>query len=166
MLPKLWSASHVHHHWWKPHLLPRWHRQTDCLLGARQNYHQHWFIMTWCTILRFDIKNFYLVTPIERPDYVCIEISNIPQIFIDKYNLTQQNCNGWVYFEKFHGCYFLPQAGKLANYLLCKSLNKASYYEAATTPRLWHHKWLPILVVLIIHDFGIECLGDCHTYHM
>ena len=36
----------------------------------------------------FDVKNFYLGTPLDRPKYVRIKISDIPQEFIDEYNLT------------------------------------------------------------------------------
>ena len=39
-------------------------------------------------LIRFDIKSFYLETPIWRSEYVRIDISNIPQDFIDEYDLT------------------------------------------------------------------------------
>ena len=32
----------------------------------------------------FDIKNFYIQTPLDRPEYVRIKLANIPQDFIDK----------------------------------------------------------------------------------
>ena len=35
----------------------------------------------------FDISSFYLQTPIDRPEYVCINLSDIPQDFIDEYDL-------------------------------------------------------------------------------
>ena len=35
----------------------------------------------------FDILNFYLQTPLDRPEYVCINISDISQDFIDEYDL-------------------------------------------------------------------------------
>ena len=57
------------------------------------------------------------------------------------------------------GCYGLPQSGRLANDLLRTCLEKAGYYEAATTPGLWCHKWSPIQFVLLVYDFGIEYVG-------
>ena len=33
------------------------------------------------------------------------------------------------------------------------------YSEAATTPGLWKHTWLPIKFFLIVDDFGIEYIG-------
>ena len=35
----------------------------------------------------FEISNFYLQTPLDRPKYVRIKLSNIPKDFIDKYDL-------------------------------------------------------------------------------
>ena len=67
----------------------------------------------------FDIKNFYLQTPIDRPEYVHIKITDIPQDFIGKYNLKDfVDTNGWVYFEIRNGIYGLPQSGALVQALL------------------------------------------------
>ncbi len=35
-----------------------------------------------------DLKNFYLDTPMPDPKYVCIKLSDIPDKFIKKYNLS------------------------------------------------------------------------------
>ena len=45
----------------------------------------------------FDIENFYLSTPLGRPVYVKIQLSEIPQQFIKEYNLTIFAHKGWVY---------------------------------------------------------------------
>ncbi len=66
----------------------------------------------------FDLKNFYLGTPLDRPEYVRIKLADIPQEFIDEYNLTTYAHNGWIYFEITKGVYGIKQAGKLANNLL------------------------------------------------
>ena len=103
----------------------------------------------------FDLKQFYLQTPMERSEYVCIKLSDIPQELIEEYNLTQSVQNEWIYFEILHSCYGLPQSGRLANDLLRTRLEKAGYYEAATTTGVWSHKWRPIQFVLLVDDFGI-----------
>ena len=92
----------------------------------------------------FDLKNFYLQTPMDRSEYFCIKLSDIPQEFIDEYDLNEADQHGWIYFEILRGCYGLPQSGRLANDLLRTRLEKADYYESATTPGLWCHKWRPI----------------------
>ena len=55
----------------------------------------------------FDIYNFYLQTRLDRPEYVCIKLSDIPQDFIDEYDLLDSVQDGWVYFEINHGVYGL-----------------------------------------------------------
>ena len=47
----------------------------------------------------FDIENFFLSTPLDKPEYVKIQLSKIPQEFIDEYELTTFAHKGWVYFE-------------------------------------------------------------------
>ncbi len=89
------------------------------------------------------LKNFYLDTPMPKPEYVCIKISDIPNEFIDKYKLTGLDSDGWIYFKICQGCYGLPQAGILAKDLLHSHLEAKGFYEAASTPGLWCHKWRP-----------------------
>ena len=88
----------------------------------------------------FDVKNVYLDTPLEKPAHVRIKLTDIPQEFIDEYNLLKFEGNGWIYFEIIRGCYCLKQSGKLSNDLLCTRLEKANYYKKATTPGLRTHK--------------------------
>ena len=89
----------------------------------------------------FDIENFYLSTPLDKPEYVKTQLSKIPQEFIDEYDLNKFAHKGWVYFEIRRGCYGLPQLGILANNQLRMILKKEGYFEARTTPVLWRHKW-------------------------
>ena len=103
----------------------------------------------------FDIENFYLSTPLDRPEYVKIQLSKIPQGFIDEYDLTKFAHKGWVYFEIRRACYGLPQLGILVNKKLRIQSEKEGYYEARTTPGLWRHKWKPIQLFLILDDFGV-----------
>ena len=51
--------------------------------------------------------------PLNRPEYTRINLSDIPQELIDKYNLKNHACNGWVYFNIWKGVYGLSQSGKL-----------------------------------------------------
>ena len=94
----------------------------------------------------------------DRSEFVRIKLSDIPQELIKEYNLTQSVQNGWVYFEIIRGCYGLPQSCILVNDLLRTRLEKAVYYEAATTPGLWRHKWRPIQLFLLFY-FGIKYVG-------
>ncbi len=100
-----------------------------------------------------------------EPEYVCIKILNIPQEFIDKYKLTGLDRDGWIYFKIHQGCYQLPLAGILANNLLQSWLEARGFYEVASTPSLWCHKWRPIQFCLILDNIGIEYVGlEYFTY--
>ena len=56
----------------------------------------------------------------EDPEYLRIKIIDIPEELILEYGLTgMEDINGWIYLKFFRGCYGLPQAGILANNLLC-----------------------------------------------
>ena len=72
----------------------------------------------------------------------------------------------WVYFDILCGCYGLLQSGKLANDLLRTIMEDAKYYETATTPFLWRHKWRSIPFVLIVDDFGLEYVRNQDDDHL
>jgi hypothetical protein len=65
-----------------------------------------------------NVKNFYLNTPMDRPEYMRISIKNIPQEIIDEYQVQNLVHKGYVYCKIVKGMYGLPQAGRLANKLL------------------------------------------------
>jgi hypothetical protein len=113
-----------------------------------------------------DIKDFYLGTPMERYEYMQLPIALIPQEIVDKYNLTPLIHKGHVYLEIRRGMYGLPQAGILANQLLTKRLEPQGYYQCRHTPRLWRHKWRPILFSLVVDDFGVKYVGREHVDHL
>ena len=71
-----------------------------------------------------------------------------------------------MYFEISNGVYSLKQAGKLANNLLTTRLATHGYYQCATMPGLWRHKWRPIMFVLIVDDFGLEYCDRRHADHL
>ena len=102
----------------------------------------------------------------DRSEYVCIRIEDIPEEFIKEYNLVPMVHNGWIYFEIVRGCYGLPQSGMLVNNLLHTCLNKNGYFEATTTPGLWKHQWQPIQFCLIVDNFVIEYVGERHIHHL
>jgi hypothetical protein len=113
-----------------------------------------------------DLRNFYLNTPLGRPECVRIKLADILLEFIDNYKLNKLACDSWVYFKICHGMYGLPQAGILANNLLRDRLAKFDYFEAATTYGLWHHKWCPVMFALIINNLAIQYVGNAHLDHL
>ena len=60
----------------------------------------------------------------------------------------------------------LPQAGILANKLLCKRLKLHGYYECVNTAGLWCHETRPITFTLVVADFGVKYVGKEHADHL
>jgi len=51
-----------------------------------------------------DIANFYLMTPLRRPEYAKIRLSDIPEEIIEEYNLREKATpDGWVYIKVIKG---------------------------------------------------------------
>jgi hypothetical protein len=113
-----------------------------------------------------DLKNLYLNTPLDQPEYVRIKLADIPLKFIDEYKLNNIAPNSWIYFEMRRGMYGLPQAGILANKLLRDRLANFDYYKAATPPMLWRHKWRLVMFSLIVNNFAIQYIVDAHLEHL
>jgi hypothetical protein len=62
-----------------------------------------------------DIKDFYLRTPMRRPEYMRLKLTNIPDEMIEHYNLRElATPEGYVYCEVTKGMYGLPQLGIIA----------------------------------------------------
>jgi hypothetical protein len=63
----------------------------------------------------FDIKDFYLNTPMERYEYMRIPLHQIPPAIYKQYNLEEVAHNGFVQVKIRKGMYGLSQAGILAS---------------------------------------------------
>ena len=114
-----------------------------------------------------DLKDFYLITPMDRPEYLRMDIKLFPQDVIDQYKLNELVDNkGNVYIKCVRGMYGLPHAGIIAQNLLEERLAKHGYHQSKTTPGFWTHKWRPICFSLIVDDFGIKYVGKEHADHL
>ena len=113
-----------------------------------------------------DIANFYLKTPMKRPEFMRLPYHIIPQEIKTAYKLDALVEKGFVYVRITRGMYGLPQAGLIANELLKKRLAKAGYYDCQFTPGLWRHVWRPITFALVVDDFGVKFTGDVHANHL
>ena len=114
-----------------------------------------------------DIKNFYLNTPMDRPEYMRVHISQIPPAIVEHYNLTElADEEGYVYIQIDKGMYGLPQAGMLANKLLVKRLARHGYYPCRHTPGLWLHSTRSTKFALVVDDFLVEYVGKQNAEHL
>jgi hypothetical protein len=117
--------------------------------------------------MTIDIKDFYLMTPMERREYFRIKLELFPEDVIDEYNLRSLvDDKGYIFCEVQRGMYGLPQAGILAQEQLEIKLNKAGYTQSKITPGFWKHAWRPISFTLVVDDFGIKYVGKEHAEHL
>jgi len=117
--------------------------------------------------MTIDIKDFYLNTPMARPEYMRLKIDDMPDNVIKQYQLREKSTkDGYVYVEINKGMYGLPQAGIIAQQLLEKRLNAAGYHQSTITPGFWKHDWRPISFALCVDDFGVKYVGEEHAKHL
>ncbi|KAL7474383.1 hypothetical protein ACHAW6_000358 [Cyclotella cf. meneghiniana] len=106
-----------------------------------------------------DISNLYLITPLKRPEYAKVKMSDIPKEVIEHYNLHEKaTSDGFIYLKVGKGMDGLPQAGSLGHDLLKQRLNLAGYHQSKIAPGLWKHTTRNLSFVLVVDDFGIKYL--------
>jgi len=75
-----------------------------------------------------NIKDFYLMTPMDRYEYFRRKLELFPEDIIKEYGLRDKvDSDANVFCEVQRGMYGLPQAGIIAQNLLTKRLHKAGY---------------------------------------
>ena len=117
--------------------------------------------------LGLDLKDFYLNTPLARPEYLRLRLANFPEDVIEHYNLRDKvDAKGMVYVKCMKGMYGLPHAGIIAQELLTERLEAAGYYQSDKTPGFWRHQTRPICFTLIVDDFGVKYVGKEHVQHL
>eukprot|EP00804_Cyclotella_cryptica_P006226 CCRYP_020767-RA/>CCRYP_020767-RA protein AED:0.16 eAED:0.16 QI:0/0/0/1/1/1/2/0/846 len=117
--------------------------------------------------MTIDIKDFYLNTPMVRPEYMRLKLSDIPDHIIKLYKLDKLvTTDGYVYVLIQKGMYGLPQAGIIAQQLLEKRLALKGYHQSSITPGFWKHDWRPISFTLCVDDFGVKYVGIKHAQHL
>ena len=77
-----------------------------------------------------DVRDFYLSNQMDRDEYIMIQISMIPQDFVEKYNLAEKSHNGYIYTRVTKGIYGPPQAGRIAHDALLKHLETYGYHPS------------------------------------
>jgi Reverse transcriptase (RNA-dependent DNA polymerase) len=106
----------------------------------------------WLTI---DIKDYYLNTPLPRPEYLRISSKFLPSAVIQQHNLQQFLHNDTVLFQVNKGMYGLPQAGLLAQQRLITHLASHGYNQTDTTC-LFRHVSNGTVFSLVVDDFGVK----------
>lgn len=117
--------------------------------------------------MTIDIKDFYLNTPMDRPEFLGIKIANFPDDVIGHYKLKDKvDAKGNLNVKCVKGMHGLPHAGIIVQKLLEERLNKAGYHQSDKTQGFWKHKWRSVSFSLIVDDFGVKYVGDQHAKHL
>jgi hypothetical protein len=106
--------------------------------------------------MSFDIKDFYLGTPMARYEYVRIPVKFIPPDIMAQYQLQLL----------LKGMYGLLQAGILAYKQLAQHLSAHGYFATSNTPGLFRHRTQPITCSLVVDDFGVKYAGVHNAQHL
>jgi hypothetical protein len=113
-----------------------------------------------------DVKNFYLNTPLDCPEYIRFHVDDIPDKIITIYNLRNIVNKNYVYSEINKGMYGLLPAGKLANDLLDEHLGKKGFNQSRNTPGLWSNATTGTNFALIVDDFGVKYTSQPQAQHL
>eukprot|EP00804_Cyclotella_cryptica_P015214 CCRYP_000732-RA/>CCRYP_000732-RA protein AED:0.36 eAED:0.36 QI:0/0/0/1/0/0/2/0/501 len=117
--------------------------------------------------MTIDIKDFYLNTPMARPEFMRLKLADIPEDFIILDNLRQlATPYGHIYVRVQKCMYGLPQAGIIAQQLLKTRLIANRYRQSTVTPGFWKHDWRPVAFALCVVDFGVKYVGIEHAKHL
>ena len=117
--------------------------------------------------MTIDVSNFYLMKPLKRPEFIHINVRDIPDDIIKEYKLKEKtDMKSAVYIVANRRMYGLPQYVLLANNLLEKRLNKRSYQQRKIVPVLWKHEWRPIQFTLVVENFCVKYVGKEHALHL
>ncbi len=66
--------------------------------------------------MTMEISNFYLMTPLKRPEYIQMELANIPDKIIKEYNMKEKATpDGSIHIEANKGMYGLRNVSMLGD---------------------------------------------------
>jgi hypothetical protein len=114
----------------------------------------------------FDLKEFYLGTPIARKEYMRIPLASSTQSIIDQYELSDKARKCLVLVEISKGMYGLSQAVILALNYLMNHLANHDYAPCTRTVGLWTHSTRDITFSLLVDDFGIKYTNRDDAIHL
>ena len=106
-------------------------------------------------VMTMDARDYYLNTPLQRPEYLRIPLKFISTGVIEKHKLSPYIHNDSILFSVHKGMYGLPQAGYLAQIQLIQHLRKHGYTQTLT-PCLFRHNTNRVAFTLVVDDFLIK----------
>ena len=116
--------------------------------------------------LSADLKDFFLATPMDNPEYMRIHWKHIPEDIRLQYKLHDIKSGDYVYVKIKKGMYGLKQAAILAWNNLVNNLALHGYRPIPHSVGMWEHVSLPTKFCLCVDDFGIKSYSQSDTDHL
>ena len=116
--------------------------------------------------MSLDLKDFFLATPMHRPEYMKIPYKYFPEDIRKKYNLHLLVHDGYIYVRIKKGMYGLKQAAVLAYQNLITKLAPFGYEPIPHTDSFWRHKSRPTKFCLCVDDFGVKYFHKQDIQHL
>jgi hypothetical protein len=116
----------------------------------------------------FDIRDYYLDTKLDVPEYIRLSRRQIPDAAIDLLGLQpylDESGDGTITFEVVMALFGHPLAGKLSEDQLIPRLAAAGYHQTQI-PCLFRHITRPIQFTLIVDDFGVKYTNREDAEHL
>ena len=114
-----------------------------------------------------DLKDFFLASPMDKPEYMRIAIKHFPPDIIQRYHIRNiVHDDGYVYVKIKKGMYGLKQAAILAYNFLVQNLSTHGYYPLPHTVGLWGHLTRRTKFCLCVDDFGIKYFKEDDANHL
>ena len=117
--------------------------------------------------MTIDIKDFFLNTILQDPEYMKIHSKYFSKKFRDLYKLHNKiDADGYVYCAIKKGMYGLKQAAILAYQQLARNLKKHGYHPLEGATGLWGHRTLRTKFALCVDDFGVKYFNMSDAMHL
>ena len=117
--------------------------------------------------MSMDIKDYFLNTPMDTPEYMKVHYKHIPTDIRLRYNLNSKvTTDNYQYIKIKKGMYGLRQAAILAYKYLQTTLQPFGYFPIPGTVGMWKHHTRPIHFCLCVDDFGIKYFNKNDVQHL
>jgi hypothetical protein len=103
-----------------------------------------------------DIKDYYLATKMDRPEYIRVKMKDIPNEIMEEFQLHMFVQDGQVLFQVDNCMYGYPQSGLLSQRRLFSHLENNGYHLDHNVPCLFRHEHRDVTFVLVVDDFAVK----------
>ena len=115
-----------------------------------------------------DAKDFYLMTDLDKFEYMWIDRAQIPDRTFQKYGLDnlQTSSKGMYMVRVKKGMYGLPHAGRIAAIKVTALLAQAGYRECRHNKMVFRHDTRNVTFTLVVDDFLVKYSERADAEHL